>query len=124
MSIFEPVITGYACLQRTRFEMETDMINGPLCAAARALVEISQTRLAEKTGVPESVVREFEAGLTEPDAVTIQSLKAKLEEFGAVFLPDGRTMGAGVRLKFNRSITRRLATLENEGGPSLNDDVP
>jgi hypothetical protein len=30
-------------------------------------------------------------------------------------------MGAGVRLKFNRSATKRLATLENEGGPAGTD---
>lgn len=100
------------------------MITGPLCAAARALVQISQPRLAEKIGIPESVLRDFENGVADPDAATIHSLKSKLEELGAVFVPDSRTMGAGVRLKFNRSITRRLATLENEGGPSRKDDVP
>lgn len=104
--------------------MEFAMMTGPLCAAARALVEISQTRLAEKVGIPDSVVTDFENGSAEPDDATLQLLTSKLEELGAVFLPDGKTMGAGVRLKFNRSITRRLATLENEGGPSRNDDVP
>jgi hypothetical protein len=66
---------------------------------------------------------DFENGRSEPDHATIELLESKLEELGAVFLPDGKTMGAGVRLKFNKSITRRLATLENEGGPSRNDDV-
>jgi len=100
------------------------MLTGPLCAAARALVEISRTRLSEKVGIPKSVVVDFENGSTEPDEATIQLLESKLEELGAVFLPDEKTMGVGVRLKFNRSITRRLATLENEGGPSRTDDVP
>jgi len=100
------------------------MLTGPLCAAARALVEISQSRLADKVGISENVVVDFENGRTEPNDATIELLKSKLEELGAVFLPDGKTMGAGVRLKFNRSITRRLATLENEGGPSRTDDVP
>jgi transcriptional regulator with XRE-family HTH domain len=103
--------------------METAMLTGPLCAAARALVEISQSRLAEKVGIHESVILDFENGSSEPDHATIELLESKLEELGAVFLPDGKTMGAGVRLKFNKSITRRLATLENEGGPSRNDDV-
>lgn len=100
------------------------MLTGPLCAAARALVEISRTRLSEKAGIPKSVVVDFENGSTEPDEATIQLLESKLEELGAVFLPDEKTMGVGVRLKFNRSITRRLATLENEGGLSRTDDVP
>ncbi len=104
--------------------METAMLTGPLCAAARALVGISQSRLANKVGIVESVVMDFENGRSEPDEATIELLRSKLEELGAIFLPDGKTMGAGVRLKFNRSITRRLATLENEGGPSRNDDVP
>lgn len=100
------------------------MLTGPLCAAARAIVEISQVRLAEKVGIAESVVANFENGSAQPDRATTELLKSKLEELGAVFLPDGKTMGAGVRLKFNRSITKRLATLENEGGPSRTDDVP
>jgi transcriptional regulator with XRE-family HTH domain len=104
--------------------METAMLTGPLCAAARALVEISQARLAEKVGIAESVVMDFENGSAEPDEATLQSLRSKLEELGAVFLPDGKTMGAGVRLKFNRSISGRLATLENDGWPSGTDDVP
>lgn len=111
-------------LARNCFEMEIAMLTGPLCAAARALVEISQTRLAEKVGIPEGVLVDFENGSTDPDAATLQLLKSNLEELGAAFLRDGKTMGAGVRLKFNRSITRRLATLENEGGPSRTDDVP
>lgn len=100
------------------------MLTGPLCAAARALVEISRTRLSEKIGIPKSVVVDFENGTAAPDEATIQQLESKLEELGAVFLPDEKTMGVGVRLKFNRSITKRLATLENEGGPSRTDDVP
>jgi predicted transcriptional regulator len=112
-------------LAQTRsFKKETAMLTGPLCAAARALVEISRTRLSEKVGIPKSVVVDFENGSVEPDEATIQLLESKLEELGAVFLPDEKTMGVGVRLKFNRSITRRLATLENEGGPSRTDDVP
>jgi hypothetical protein len=104
--------------------MDTAMLTGPLCAAARALVEISQARLADKVGLPESIVVDFENGSADLAATMVQLLESKLEELGAVFLPDEKTMGVGVRLKFNRSITRRLATLENEGGPSRTDDVP
>lgn len=100
------------------------MLTGPLCAAARALVQISQQRLADKVGIPENVIRDFENGIADPDAPALQLLKSTLEELGAAFLPDNKTMGVGVRLKFNQLITDRLATLENEGGPSRNDDVP
>lgn len=100
------------------------MISGPLCAAARALVGISRPSLAKNLGIPEEVIKAFEAGINDPDETTIQLLKSKLEELGAAFIPDSKTMGVGVRLKFSRSITKRLATWENEGGPSRNDDVP
>jgi hypothetical protein len=41
-----------------------------------------------------------------------------------VFLPEEGSQGVGVRLKFNRSLTRRIGNLENEGGPTAKDDVP
>ncbi|MGB6080223.1 MAG: XRE family transcriptional regulator [Xanthobacteraceae bacterium] len=97
---------------------------GSQCAAARAMVQVSRPLLASKTGVPEQVIYDFEHLITEPDEATIQTLKSKLEDLGAFFIPDDKFMGAGVRLKFNRSITRRIATFENEGGPSHTDDVP
>jgi transcriptional regulator with XRE-family HTH domain len=103
--------------------MEDVMITGSLCAAARTLVELSQSRLADKVGISRRVVRDFESGVTQPDSVTIALLQTKLEEFGALFIPDDRTMGEGVRLKFSRSITNRLADFENEGGAVGNDNV-
>lgn len=96
---------------------------GSICAAARALVETSRTLLSSKTGVPEEVISNFEDGVAQPDTETVDLLKSKLEELGAVFIPEDDTMGAGVRLKFNRSATKRLATLENEGGP-VGTDMP
>lgn len=97
---------------------------GSLCAAARALVQISRPLLASKTGVSEKVIDDFEDGIAEPDDATIAILKSKLEELGAFFVPEDDTMGVGVRLRFNRSATKRLATFENEGGPARSDDVP
>ncbi len=100
------------------------MLTGPLCAAARALVEVSRPRLADKSCISESVIEDFENGVAEPDDATIKLLKSKLEELGAAFIPENQTMGVGVRLLFNSSVTKRLATLENEGGLSRTDDVP
>lgn len=98
-------------------------MNGSLCRAARALVEISRGKLALLSAVDEGTIEGFERGIATPDAETIRRLKAALEDLGAVFIPEDRR-GAGVRLKFTESERRRIATLENEGGPARNDDVP
>ena len=100
------------------------MITGPLCKAARALILISKHELADKAGVAESMVTEFEAGTVIPTETQRMSLVRTLENLGAVFIPEEGALGAGVRLKFSRSVTRRIATLENEGGPVRSDDVP
>ena len=100
------------------------MITGPLCKAARSLVEISRARLSDAAKVDKTVIELFERGIQDPGAATAGALQAALEELGAVFLPEERALGAGVRLKFNRSVTRRLANLENEGGPVASDEVP
>jgi predicted transcriptional regulator len=100
------------------------MLTGPLCAAARALIELSQSRLADKVGVAEKVLIQFESGELEPDSATVELIRNKLEEYGAIFIPDSETMGVGVRLKFSRSVVKRLAAFENEGGPARHDDIP
>lgn len=97
---------------------------GSLCMAARALVQTSRPLLAKKAGIAENVIEAFEDGVATPDSATIQALKSTLEELGAVFIPEDKVMGAGVRLRFNRSATKRLAVMENEGGPARSDDVP
>lgn len=100
------------------------MLTGPLCAAARALIELSQSRLADKVGIAEKVLIQFESGELEPDGATVEIIRNKLEEYGAVFIPDNETMGVGVRLKFSRSVVQKLAAFENEGGPARHDDIP
>ena len=100
------------------------MITGKVCRAARALVEISRYKLAANANVDKDVIRRFEKGIDVPDDKTIAALKAALEELGAQFIPEQGARGAGVRLKFSRSMTRRIDTLENEGGPPAKDDVP
>lgn len=99
------------------------MMTGPLCRAARALVEISRAKLARISGVEEGVIEAFERKLAKPDDQTIGQLQAALEEVGATFLPED-SRGAGVRLKFTQSERRRIATLEGEGGIVRHDDVP
>jgi transcriptional regulator with XRE-family HTH domain len=99
------------------------MLTGPLCRAARALVEISREKLARISGIDESVVEAFERSLARPDDAKIARLKATLEELGAVFIPEDNR-GAGVRIKFTESERRRIAMLESEGGITSPDDVP
>lgn len=99
------------------------MLTGPLCRAARALVEIDLAGLAATCGLDAGAIDAFERGLGEPDAEAIGRLRSTLEELGAVFIPED-TRGIGVRLKFTASERRRLQTLESEGGIVRADDVP
>lgn len=99
------------------------MITGSLCHAARALVEVSRRKLALVSGIDEKVITDFELRLARPDEATVRTLKECLEDLGAVFLDEDHR-GAGVRIKFTESERRRIATLEDEGGPIRHDDVP
>lgn len=98
-------------------------ITGPQCRAARALVEISRDRLAQLSEIDAATIEQFERKLGKPSDATIEALAEALEKAGAQFIPENGG-GAGVRLKFSRSETRRIANLENEGGPTASDDVP
>jgi transcriptional regulator with XRE-family HTH domain len=100
------------------------MITGPFCKAARALVGVSRFKLAANSGVDTRTIELFERGISVPDDAAIAALRSALEVLGAMFIPEEGSHGAGVRLKFNRSITKRIGTLENEGGRSAKDDVP
>lgn len=98
-------------------------ISGAQCRAARALTDVSREMLAEQSGVSEAIIREFEAKVAHPCARDADALRSSLELFGAQFLPDDSHGGAGVRLKFSASESRRISRLENEGGPVAEDDV-
>ncbi|MFH1796920.1 MAG: XRE family transcriptional regulator [Pseudomonadota bacterium] len=99
------------------------MLTGPLSRAARALVELTREQLAAQCRLDAEAIRAFERGLGELDASQKAGLKAALEAAGAVFIPENGG-GAGVRLKFSRSETKRIAVLESEGGIAADDDVP
>ncbi|AWC22078.1 XRE family transcriptional regulator [Aminobacter sp. P9b] len=100
------------------------MITGPICKAARAIVEISRSRLAQASKVDELVIEAFERKISTPADDTVLALQAALESLGAAFIAEEGANGAGVRLKFSKSVTKRLSTLEGEGGPVASDDVP
>jgi transcriptional regulator with XRE-family HTH domain len=104
-------------------KQEIKMLTGPLCRAARALVEISRAQLAARSKVDEAAIERFERKLGSLDRSDNARLTEALEELGAVFIPEDKR-GAGVRLKFTASERRRLQTLEDEGGIVRADDVP
>ena len=98
-------------------------LTGPLSRAARALVELTREQLATHCGLEPEAIHMFERGLADLDRNAREKLKASLEAAGAVFIPENGG-GVGVRLKFNRSETKRISILEGEGGIAAEDDVP
>lgn len=103
----------------------TGRLTGRLVAAARALTGVSQNELATNSGIPLEMFRLLESSGAAwiPDDES-QTLERVLEAFGAVIIPEGDGMGAGVRLKFTRQDVRQIGRLEAEGGVARSDDVP
>jgi len=97
-------------------------LTGPLCRAARVLVQWPRDRLAEICGVTKKIVRDFETAGIDPGAEVRAKLQATLEQGGAVFIPEG-DMGVGVRLRHTQKDVKQLRRLEGEGGPVGEDDV-
>ncbi len=97
-------------------------LTGPLCRAARALVQWPRTQLASTSGVAKATIRAFETGDVDPGDEARVALQQALETAGAVFL-DEDDLGAGVRLRFTRKDVKQLRRLEGEGGAVGDDDV-
>ena len=100
-------------------------LTGRLVAAGRALTGVSQSELANAAGIPPEMLHLLESSGAAwiPDDKA-QALGRALETFGAVIVPEGDGMGAGVRLKFTRQDARQIGRLETEGGVVRSDDVP
>lgn len=98
-------------------------ITGPQARAARALVRWPRDHVAKGAGLDEDTLRAFESGNADlaPDAA--HRLQTVLESGGAVFLPENRDGGVGVRLKFTAKDVRAIDRMENEGGAYGSDDV-
>jgi len=97
-------------------------LTGPLCRAARSLVQWPRTQLSSESGVPRSAIRAFERGDVDPGEAAKASLKRALEAAGAVFLDEDH-LGAGVRLRFTARDVKQIQRLESEGGAVGEDDV-
>lgn len=68
------------------------------CRAARALVAMSQDRLAEASGVAKRTIASFENEDRQPYDRTLSALRAALEAAGVEFIEENGG-GPGVRLR-------------------------
>ena len=101
-------------------------LTGRVIAAARALTGISQADLANASGISIATLAGMEASGSAPlqSATDVEAVGRALENFGALFVPEGGGIGAGVRLKFLRQDVKQIARFEGEGGMVRADDVP
>jgi transcriptional regulator with XRE-family HTH domain len=110
---------------KERAMSQENRITGRQIAAARALTGVSRADLAARAGVSLDTLRRMEAsGSAFPAGDTREAVRHALEDFGAVFIPEGEGLGGGVRLKFTRLDAKQIGRLEGEGGPARDDDVP
>jgi transcriptional regulator with XRE-family HTH domain len=92
------------------------------CRAARALLEWTESQLAEAAGVEVDIVRCLEARFRRPTAGEQRQIRKALEDGGVVFI-DENGGGVGARLKFNRKEVRAINRWEHEGGTAGEDDI-
>ena len=79
------------------------MINAAQIRAARALLDISQSRLSAMSTVSESTIKRLEgASGIRGAAESIWKVQRVLEEAGVEFIPAEGSRGPGVRLRENR----------------------
>lgn len=78
------------------------------CRAARALVGMSQDRLAEASGVAKRTIASFEKEDRQPYERTISALRAALETAGVIFTDNGVGLGGGEKLS-TASVEQALA---------------
>ena len=77
------------------------VLTGPHCAAARAILRMTQADLHQAAGVAEKTIRDFEAGHRYPRRETIEKLRQAFEWRGIEFYNGDEP---GVRLRPSRAI--------------------
>jgi hypothetical protein len=100
-------------------------LTGNLILAARSLVGVSRSDLANASGISVESLKRMESngGAWLQSERESEAVSRELEQFGVIFIPEGDGMGAGVRLRFMRQDVRQISSLENEGGIAPDDDV-
>lgn len=98
---------------------EEVILTGDLARAARAFTKVSKSTIAEEADLSKQQVRAFEQGAANLSDAEKESLKASLEKYGALFIPEDGSAGYGVRRRYPREKLLRLNTWEGEGGPPL-----
>jgi transcriptional regulator with XRE-family HTH domain len=69
------------------------------CRAARAMLSLSQSDLAQQAGVGRSTVADFEASARRPNPGGLASLRNALESSGVIFIEADGAGGPGVCLR-------------------------
>ena len=76
------------------------MVEAAQVRAARALIGLSQAKLAETAGVPVASINALETGASDSIASeAVDKIRIALETAGAVFIPKDGGGGIGVRLR-------------------------
>jgi predicted transcriptional regulator len=77
------------------------MITRAQIRAARALIDWTQSDLAQASGVSQVAIKNLERGATDPRVRTINNIQAAFDQAGVIFLEAGdiRNGGVGVRIK-------------------------
>jgi transcriptional regulator with XRE-family HTH domain len=81
-----------------------DVMTPAQCRAARALLDMNQTQLAEAASVGLSTIVDFEKKRREVSEAAITKMRRALESAGIEFLPEN---GGGEGLRVRRARTRK-----------------
>lgn len=68
------------------------------CRAARALLNLEQSEIADRAGIARATIIDFEKGQRVPRLATIEAIRTAFESAGVEFIAENGG-GAGVRLK-------------------------
>jgi transcriptional regulator with XRE-family HTH domain len=96
------------------------MISSGQCRAARGLLDWSQQRLAEQSGVAPTTIRQLESGTHEVRRATLYVVCQAFHKAGVEFI-DGNGGGPGVRLHESIDVPakeRARVTAEPDGVPN------
>lgn len=80
------------------------MINAEQIRGARALLGMTQAKLAELAGISTTGLNNIERGGSDPKASTLRAITTALEAAGVQFIPENGG-GAGVRLAKRKDAT-------------------